>query len=447
MSESARAERLQAGAVILAAGARETVVPFPGWTLPGVMTVGAAQLLAKRHGVVPLPTGVSPFGSERHPERSGTQSKDASRSQTETCRLPASSGPSGNRSDAARPRVLLAGSGLLLLPAAARLAELGAHVIGVLETARLGVASLGKVGGPGSIVSLAPSLWARRDEAWHYLSALRAHRIPYHFGRAVLGARASAAGYLEAVDVVRLDGSGSPTPGSAETWPVDLLCVGHGLVPNVELAQLAGADVIYDAELGGWAVNVDARSRVRTSIPGLFVAGESAGISGAGAALLSGRVAAMSAAVQLGRLPEAVLQAELTRTARERRRHVRFGAAANLFFGVPDALYRAIPDDTPVCRCEEVTAGQVRAAISAAGVGPGAMSLDGLKPATRVGQGLCQGRTCGPILSRMLAASTGTPPEAAGLFRARPPVKPVPLAGIAGLLRPEGAPLQEERLL
>ena len=156
----------------------------------------------------------------------------------------------------------------------------------------------------------------------------------------------------------------------------------------------------------------------------------------------------MSAAVHLGQLPEAGLQSELARTVRQQQRNAQFGAAANLLFGAPDGLYQAIPDETPVCRCEEVTAGQVRAAVSS-----GVRSLDGLKPAVRVGQGLCQGRTCGPTLARMMAVSTGDTPAAGGLFRARPPLRPVSLAEVTGLRHGQngsatqfGESLQEEGL-
>ncbi len=375
----AGSERVEADAVILATGARETVAPFPGWTLPGVMTVGAAQLLVKRHGVSPAGPG---------------------------------------------QRVLLAGSGLLLLPAAARLVEAGAYVVGVLEAAHLDASTIRQAALSG-ISEWAPALWDRSGEGWHYLSALRKGRVPYRFGRAVV--RARGVERVEAVDIARLDRTGAPLPGLTETWPVDLLCVGYGLVPNIELAQLAGARVRYSAELGGWAVEVDELSGVQTTVPGLFVAGETSGIRGAGSALLSGRLATMSAAAWLGRLPQAALQAELAGAARRRRQDARFGALINLLFGAPDGLTRAIPDDTPMCRCEEVTAGQVRAAIAA-----GSRSLDALKPALRVGQGLCQGRTCGPALAGMIAIETGRSVEASGLFQTRPPVKPVPLAAIAG---------------
>ncbi len=371
---------ITADAVILATGARETVTPFPGWTLPGVMTVGAAQLLIKRHGVSPARPG---------------------------------------------QRVLIAGSGPLLLPAAAKLIESGAHVVGILEAAHVGATLAVAPRSLSGVFEWAPALWDRRGESWHYLSALRRGRVPYLFGRAVV--RATGADRVEAVDIAELDRTGAPQPGRTQTWPVDLLCVGYGLVPNIELAQLAGARVIYSAALGGWAVQVDEASGVRTNVPGLFVAGEISGISGASSALLSGRIAAMGVAATLGRLPQAALQAELVRTARRRRQNARFGALVNLVFGAPNALTRAIPDDTPVCRCEEVTAGEVRAAIAA-----GARSLDALKPAVRVGQGLCQGRTCGPAVARLLAVETGRPVEAGGLFQTRPPVKPVPLAVIAG---------------
>ena len=378
-SMDAGSECMEADAVILATGARETVTPFPGWTLPGVMTVGAAQLLIKRHGVSPAGRG---------------------------------------------QRVLVAGSGPLLLPAAAKLIEAGAHVIGVLEVVHVGATLAIAPRSLSGVFELAPALWDRRDESWHYLSTLRRGRVPYLFGRAVV--RAAGVDRVEAVDIAELDHVGAPLPGRTETWPVDLLCVGYGLAPNIELAQLAGARVVYSAALGGWAVEVDETSGVRTNVPGLFVAGEVSGISGASSALLSGRIAAMSAAVTLGRLPQAALQAELLRTARRRRQNARFGALVNLMFGAPEALSRAIPDDTPICRCEEVTAGEVRAAIAA-----GARSLDALKPALRVGQGLCQGRTCGPALARLLAAETERPVEAGGLFQTRPPVKPVPLAAMA----------------
>ncbi len=343
------------------------------------MSAGAAQLLAKRHGLKP------------------------------------------------GRRVLIAGSGPLLLPVAARLAgpdgagAPGTRVVGVLEAARLpawlrcGTALLG---------GLATATDRDRlGEAVRYLAALARARVPYRFGRVVTAALGE--GRLEAVTVARTDGLGRAIPGTAETIPVDALCIGFGLIPNVELAQLAGAVSVFDPARGGWVPGTDAS--LETSVPGLFVAGETAGVAGAEAALAQGRLAALAAARRLGRVSEAQLQRERDASARERAAAWRFGALINTLFAPQPGGQAAIPDDTLVCRCEEVTAGEVRAAVAA-----GAVTLDALKTRTRVGQGPCQGRTCGPILARLIAAETGVTLEAAGWFHVRPPVKPVPFAALAG---------------
>jgi D-hydroxyproline dehydrogenase subunit alpha len=360
-------EFLSAGAVILASGAREQMVPFPGWTLPGVMTVGAALLLAKRHGLIP------------------------------------------------GRRVLLAGSGPLMLPAAVHLAELGAEVLAVLEATH-----------PHTWLKHGPAIWGnwdRLDEGRHYLGALRRARIPYRFGQTVV--RALGIGQVDAVVVAHLDEEGRPIPGAEEQVPVDALCVGFGFVPNAELAQLAGASLRFDPANGGWAPELD--ERMQTSVPGLFMAGEAAGIAGASAAMLEGRLAGLGAASRLGRLGQAELEGEWASSSRRRQHVKRFGAMLNTLFTPPPGLSAITTEDTVICRCEEVTAREVLDAIS-----HGATTLDALKTRTRIGQGPCQGRTCGPVLARMIAQHSGRSPAAAGLFHVRPPVKPVPLAALDG---------------
>jgi NADPH-dependent 2,4-dienoyl-CoA reductase/sulfur reductase-like enzyme len=367
-------EYLTAGAVILAAGAREQVVPFPGWTLPGMMTVGASQLLAKRHGVIP-----------------------------------------GHR-------VLLAGSGPLLLPAAVHLAEVGAEVLAVLEATHL-----------RAWLKHGPAVWGaweRLDEGRRYLGALRRARIPYRFGQTVVGAL--GAERVEAAVVAGLDRYGRPIPGTEEQIPVDALCVGFGLVPNSELAQLAGASLRFDPAGGGWVPELD--ERLQTSVPGLFVAGEAAGIAGAASAMREGRLAGLAAACRLGRLSEAELARERSSSSGRLRQMKRFSALLNTLFAPPPGLSAITTRDTVVCRCEEVTAGEVQEAILAGGfsLGQSATALDALKTRMRVGQGPCQGRTCGPILARMIAQQSGRSLADAGLFHVRPPLKPVPLAALAG---------------
>jgi NADPH-dependent 2,4-dienoyl-CoA reductase/sulfur reductase-like enzyme len=368
------AQTLEVQAAIVAGGARELVLPFPGWTLPGVMTAGAAQLLVKKYGVVP------------------------------------------------GQRVLLAGSGPLLLPVVYGLVGAGAQVVAVLEATQ-----------PADWLRQAPALglaagaWDRAGEGWHYLNRLRAAHVPYRFGQTVI--RALGTDRVRAAVVARLDATGRPVPGSEEAIPIDMLCVSFGLLPNIELTQVAGCDHHYDPAAGGWVPMLD--ECLESSIPNLYVAGESAGIAGAAAAMAEGQMAALRAAARLGFLDGGRLSASLRRLAAVRGRQRRFGAALNTLFAPPLELADLAAEDTPVCRCEEVLAGELRTAVE-----QGACTLDALKTRTRIGQGHCQGRTCGPLASRLLAAQTGLRPEEIGTFNVRPPVKPVPLGALARGDRP-----------
>jgi len=359
-------DRLEAGAVVVATGARELAVPFPGWTLPGVMTLGAAQILAKGQGVLP------------------------------------------------GKRVLLAGSGPLLLPVANELARLGAKVVAVLEATH-----------PREWLSHAPAIWGngnRLREGWRYVRDLRGARIPYRLGRTVV--RALGEDELQAVVVAGLNRHGRPIPDSEETVAVDTLGLGFGFLPNVELTQLAGCAHEFDPARGGWAPSVD--DRLETTVPGLFAAGEIAAVGGAEAAMVAGRIAGLAAAQRLGYVTESKRARELASLA-ERQRHLRrFGTMLNTLFAPRPGLETITTDDTLICRCEEVSAGDARAAVRR-----GAVELDALKIWTRMGQGPCQGRTCGPMLARLVARETGRSVAEAGLFHIRPPLKPVPLAELA----------------
>jgi len=356
---------LEPQAVVVATGARELVIPFPGWTLPGVMTLGAAQILTKEYGVLP------------------------------------------------GQRVLLAGSGPLLLPTAKELARRGAEVVAALEATHLSQWS-----------RHAPAVWGnweRLREGWGYLRAMQRARVPYRFGRTVV--RALGGEQLEAAVVARLDRQGRPIPGSEDTVAVDTLCLGFGLLPNVELTQLAGCAHRFDPTRGGWVPTLD--ERLETSIAGLFVAGETTGVDGAGAAMLEGRLAGLAAAHKLGRVSEGELTRQLAGATNTRRRLRRFGTLLNCLFAPRPGLDAITTDDTLICRCEEVTAGQIRAAVR-----QGARELDAVKTWTRAGQGPCQGRTCSPLLARLIARETGRPVADAGTLHVRPPLKPVPLGAL-----------------
>jgi NADPH-dependent 2,4-dienoyl-CoA reductase/sulfur reductase-like enzyme len=316
-------------------------------------------------------------------------------------------------------RVLLAGSGPLLFPALHALLARGAKVVGVLEATRL-----------TQWTAHAPALWGQwerlREGATYFKDMLRA-RVPYRPGHTV--SRALGEERVEAAVVVRLDRDGQPVQGSEEPVEIDALCLGFGFVPNIELTQLARCFHQYDPTRGGWVPVVN--QRLETSLPNLFAAGETVGVDGAAAALLEGHVAGLAAAQRVGAIPMDRLEREVAGSEAQRRRHRRFGTMLNTLFGPPPGLDALTTPDTPLCRCEGVTAGEVREALRA-----GVRELDELKIRTRVGQGPCQGRTCGPLLARFMARHTEASVESLGRFHVRPPIKPVPVGEFNPEVRP-----------
>ena len=164
-----------------------------------------------------------------------------------------------------------------------------------------------------------------------------------------------------------------------------------------------------------------------SSKEGVFIAGDGSGIGGAKAALLRGELAALRVAVKLDRLSEEAALAE----ARPVRRKLDRELAVRPFL---DALFRPRPqifspaDETIVCRCEEVTAGQIRALASVGRPGP-----NQIKASSRAGMGPCQGRQCGYTITRLLATAQNRPPSDVGFFHIRSPLRPVTLGELAAL--------------
>jgi NADPH-dependent 2,4-dienoyl-CoA reductase/sulfur reductase-like enzyme len=321
VEQGTAALRVLARRLVIATGARERLLPFPGWTLPGVVGIGGAQALLK--------SGVTVTGR----------------------------------------RVAIAGTGPLLLPVADALARAGARLVLVAEQAPM-----------RAVARAVAGLAARPALAWQ---AAR-HRAAFARTRYRVGTWVTrAAGDDRVREITVTDGR------HAWTEPCDLLCTGFGLVPGTELARLLGC-VTADG-----AVVVD--DGQRTSLPGIFCAGETAGIGGVDVALVEGRIAGLGAA---GR-------AELVRGLRHARRRGRASAARLIrAFALRPELRELSDPDTIICRCEDVRRDAVDATWSARQA----------RLYARVGMGPCQGRVCGAALEVLF----GWPPEPV-----RPPIEPV----------------------
>ena len=224
--------------------------------------------------------------------------------------------------------------------------------------------------------------------------------------------------------LTRIDREGRAVSGGEKTFALDCLAMGHGFAPNLELARLAGCELEHSTQKGGWVVRVD--DYMTTSLPGIMAAGEPTGIAGAAKSYLEGRLAGLCAAMRMDALSEQDFKAEQARLGHKRSKEMEFGAFINRLCRPPKNLLAEMPDETVICRCEEITLGQIRQQAE-----HGFLSLDTIKKTTNSTMGKCQGRTCGPILQdvlEILAPAQAGPAEPLSI---RSPVKPVSLGALA----------------
>ncbi len=364
LTSDGKARRITARAVLLANGAQERPVPFAGWTLPGVMTVGAAQILLKSGGMLP------------------------------------------------QGKVWIAGAGPLPLLYATQLLNLGGRIAGYLDT------------------STSPSLSAlsRLPRAWRdfggLLKGLRWLRKVRRSGMMVRGFE-----NLRAEGDQRLKQLTWEAEGKRQFVEADVLLVHEGVVPRIHETLALDCAHHWNDKQGYLAPKLNRWGE--TSRECLFVAGDAGGIGGWLAATISGEIAALGIVGRLGISSEID---KLRHSARLDQRRER-ALALRPFL---DALYpppqNRLDDDVIVCRCEEVTAGAIRAAAHNSPADPSAV-----KAATRCGMGPCQGRQCGYTVQALLAEVHGLSNGEVSFFHIRPPLKPVTLGEIASLEDTEGA--------
>lgn len=360
-SVDGRAHELTAKRIIIATGAMERPMPFPGWTLPGVMTAGAGQILMKSAGLLP-----------------------------------------------ATP-VVLAGSGPLLYLMAVQLLAAGVKPAAIVDTTPSGNRRT-------ALGSLIPALSGHRllRKGLGLIWKIRRAGIPYH--RFATGLTAEGRDRIEHLSF--------RTPAGRQTIPCTTLLIHTGVVPNVQISRSLGLEHRWDAGQMCWRPVLD--STGQTESEGIWIAGDGAGISGAEAAVPAGRLAAMAAVAGLdGVTAPTAVELATEQASRSKLNAVRPFLEA-LYAPAPEYL---VPDDeTIVCRCEEVTAGQIREFVDLGCLGPNQAKSYG-----RCGMGPCQGRYCGLTVSHLIADARGVPVEDVGYFRLRPPLKPVTLGELASM--------------
>jgi NADPH-dependent 2,4-dienoyl-CoA reductase/sulfur reductase-like enzyme len=364
----ARTAVVEAKRIIIAAGAYDRPVAFPGWTLPGVLTAGGAQTLVKTQRVLP------------------------------------------------GERIVFAGAGPVALAFPAQLHHQGAHIEVILEAGPpprprdvLGMA----LAAPGNTSLL-------RDAVNYRLELLRA-RIPLRYRRIVV--RAEGADELEAVVHAAVDTDWRVIPGTEERTECDTLCLGYGFLPSVELLRLAGCAVDDDEDRGGAVARLD--DWMRTTVPGIYAVGDGTGVEGSLIAIDDGRLAALAAAMDLQAMTPAEAQQQAAPLRRRLGQRRTFRRALGRMHRVGPGLYELSTPETTICRCEEVTRAALEPAVaSSADIGV-------VKGLTRAGMGLCQGRNCQRTVAALIAQAHGRQIGDVARTTPRLPIRPVPIKAIA----------------
>jgi NADPH-dependent 2,4-dienoyl-CoA reductase/sulfur reductase-like enzyme len=357
--------------LVIAPGAYDRPVAFPGWTLPGVMTAGAVQTLVKTQQISP------------------------------------------------GRRILFAGSGPLALAFSAQLIKYGAPVVKVLESAPFP--------SPLNLFRLATRVngnWDLAADALRYRWTLLKERVPFLYNRIVV--RAEGDGRLEAVTYSRVDKDWNPIPGSEEVESCDALCVGYGFFPSHELFRLLNCQFDYDENKGGFAVRKDSWGRTSSTAPmEIYSVGDGTGVTGSYSAVAQGRLAALAIAHASGKINLAQRDSAAGVFQRELSARNRFQSALNKMFSVGRGIYRLADGETVICRCENVKAKDLSPVIDSTS------DVSVVKSYSRAGMGLCQARNCQRHIAAMIAERHGIAIDSINFQTPRWPVKPISIGQIA----------------
>jgi NADPH-dependent 2,4-dienoyl-CoA reductase/sulfur reductase-like enzyme len=346
-------KRLAHDGLILATGAMDRILPVPGWTLPGVFSLGGSQIALKAQGCV--------IGS----------------------------------------RVVFVGTGPLLYLVAWQYLKAGVKVVAVLDAAPLSARQ--------AMVKALPTFPAIVLRGTRFIAEMMMKGVAFQYG----------INKLRFEGTRRVEGVSFEVRGKRRHLSCDGAGFGLGLKSEAQLADLAGCRFSFNERDRVFLPEMD--DARRSSVAGVYLAGDGSGIAGADAAELSGERAALSLIEDRGlaidRARAVVLEKELHKISA-------FRTVLEQSFPFPSHWIADLPDETTVCRCEEIDVSTIRNAADHFAI----VEMNRLKAVSRVGMGRCQGRVCGAAAAELLAAATGQPVSAVGRLRGQAPVKPLPMS-------------------
>ncbi len=361
-SRENRARQIRGKHIIISTGAVERAVPLPGWTLPGVITAGAAQIMLKSDGMV---------------------AEDA----------------------------VLVGSGPLLYLVATQLLAAGSPPKALIETQT-----------PKNYLAALPHLfsalrnWEQLIKGVGFLAELKRAKVLRFTGATDIEIQGN-----DVAEAVTFHAS-----GRAHQIATDKVLLHQGVVPNTQISRVLNLEHRYDRDQRCFCPVIDEFGQ--TSDPRFSIAGDGAVIGGAKVAGLSGKIAAINAVYRIGRIDKTARDQAARPLFRKRRKERAIRRFLDVLYAPPAFLFNPA-DNTIVCRCEEVRAGEIRqwAAL-------GVSTPNQMKVHSRCGMGPCQSRNCGLIVTELLVKETCSTQEAVGAFRIRAPLKPIALSEMARLM-------------
>lgn len=360
-SEAGCAEKIQGRHIILANGAMERPVPLPGWTLPGVFTVGAAQILMKSGAIV---------------------ARDA----------------------------ILVGSGPLLYLVASQLLAAGSPPRALIETQT-----------SRNLIAAMP----------HFFNALKDWRQLLKGIGLIAALKWAGVPRFKAATDISIEGKASAEAvrfcagGKEQRIETSIVLLHQGVVPNTQISRSLGLEHRYDSLQR--CFHPVTNDLGQSSHPLFSIAGDGSGIGGAKVATLSGRISALNAVTVINKISASERDQATTLLCKARRAELSIRPFLDTLYPPPESVLLPA-DETIICRCEEVTAGDIRRYAALGCKGPNQTKSFG-----RSGMGPCQGRFCGLTVTEILAAETGETQDTVGSYRIRAPLKPVTLQELADL--------------
>ncbi|MDC0610404.1 FAD-dependent oxidoreductase [Vibrio sp.] len=350
--------------LILSPGAYERPVPFPGWTLPGVMTTGAGQTLAKAYRVTP------------------------------------------------GDNAIISGNGPLNLLFASELIKGGIPVAEILESAAKPSFSQFK-----SVLQMMKNGLNFVLQGQSFMSLMRKHKVPVSWGQTIIAAHGTDK--LERVTIASVAQDGTIIPGTKRDVECNLLFLGHGFIASTDLARMLGCkQSLSNGAMPTPVIETDENGA--TSVDGVFAVGDGAKMGGSQVALARGALAGAAASQALGL---SVDKSIAVKANADLKKATSFQNALWTIYQAPPISIAESDNNTIICRCENVTLGTIKEAIKRGIDTPAA-----LKRNFRIGMGACQGRTCSGMVAKIVQEMTGRNTDVDGFFAPRLPTRPIPIS-------------------